>query len=497
MASLPHRRPVTGRIARSVAVPLPDSAPAGATNRLLPATGGRPGGGGFRSHLGSLLFLAPGAIWLVVITVYPLLATFRNSVYDASGANLVGLHNYQEIFSTASILVTFRNNVIWFLVFPFLVTFLGLVFAVLTERIRWSTAFKTVIFMPIIFSATASGLVWRTIFDLDPHVGLVNATAQTVSNWINPPGFYPVDSAAGQSVAGLASTGLAPGASGTLQSRSTVSPGETAQLGFVGVSLQTLKLVGAQPAAAPVPAQGAITGVAWRDFSPTHPTSRGRIFSDEDGLPGLRLTLLRDDGSSAATTTTSANGTFAFDGVGGGSYRVRVDASNFNSGFTGVFFLGTQSITPTTGLNQTAQAILSVPLVDIAMIIAYLWIWAGFAMVVIGAGLAALNREVLEAAKIDGASEWQTLRRVTVPMLAPVLVVVLVTMLINVLKLFDIIINMAPGSSQGDANTLALAMYNYGFTGTPGDFGLASAIAVILFVLVVPAMLFNIRRLRG
>ena len=70
-------------------------------------------------------------------------------------------------------------------------------------------------------------------------------------------------------------------------------------------------------------------------------------------------------------------------------------------------------------------------------------------------------------------------------------------MLINVLKLFDIIINMAPGSSQGDANTLALAMYNYGFTGTPGDFGLASAIAVILFVLVVPAMLFNIRRLRG
>jgi alpha-glucoside transport system permease protein len=69
-------------------------------------------------------------------------------------------------------------------------------------------------------------------------------------------------------------------------------------------------------------------------------------------------------------------------------------------------------------------------------------------------------------------------------------------MLINVLKLFDIIINMAPGSSQGDANTLALAMYNYGFTGS-GNYGLASAIAVILFILVVPAMLFNIRRLRG
>ena len=106
------------------------------------------------------------------------------------------------------------------------------------------------------------------------------------------------------------------------------------------------------------------------------------------------------------------------------------------------------------------QAILSLPIVDIAMIIGYLWIWAGFAMVVIGAGLAALNREVLEAAQIDGASEWQTLRRVTVPMLMPVLVVVFVTMLINVLKIFDIILNMAAPSSQSGAATIAVDIYN-------------------------------------
>ena len=111
-------------------------------------------------------------------------------------------------------------------------------------------------------------------------------------------------------------------------------------------------------------------------------------------------------------------------------------------------------------MSPTLQAILSLPIVDIAMIIAYLWIWAGFAMVVIGAGLAALNREVLEAAQIDGASEWQTLRRVTVPMLRPVLVVVFVTMLINVLKIFDIILNMAAPSSQGGAATLAVDIYN-------------------------------------
>jgi alpha-glucoside transport system permease protein len=116
-------------------------------------------------------------------------------------------------------------------------------------------------------------------------------------------------------------------------------------------------------------------------------------------------------------------------------------------------------------------------------------------MVVIGAGLASLNREVLEAAQIDGASEWQTLRRVTVPMLRPVLVVVFVTMLINVLKIFDIILNMATPSSQAGASTIALDIYN-DFASTGGQ-GLAAALAVILFILVVPAMLMNLKRIRG
>ncbi len=174
---------------------------------------------------------------------------------------------------------------------------------------------------------------------------------------------------------------------------------------------------------------------------------------------------------------------------------MQITANNFQAGFNGIFFLGTQSLTPTSSLNPTLQAIFSLPIVDIAMIIAYLWIWAGFAMVVIGAGLAALNREVLEAAQIDGASEWQTLRRVTVPMLRPVLVVVFVTMLINVLKIFDIILNMAAPSSQGGAATLAVDIYN-DFS-TPTGEGLAAALAVVLFILVIPAMLFNLKRIRG
>ena len=457
--------------------------------------GGNPGGG-WLDHLGSLAFLAPGAVFLLAITVYPLVATARNSFYDATATNYVGFNNYKEIFSTSSILVTFRNNVIWVLVFPFLVTFIGLVYGVLSERIRWSTAFKTIIFMPIVFSATASALVWRTIFDLDPHIGIVNAAIQTASDWVNPPGFYPVDTSTGQTVSSLAATGVSPGPKDSLQSSSTVSAGSTVELGLIGIAPATLQLTGSQTAVVPAQSPGAVTGLVWRDFSPTNPTAKGQVLPDELGFAGVKLTLLRSDGSSAGTAVTDAHGDFKFAGVGSGDYTVQIDASNFSSGFTGVFWLGTQSLTPTSTLNQTAQALLSVPLVDISMILAYLWIWAGFAMVVIGAGLASMDREVLEAARMDGAGEWQTFRRMTMPMLAPVLIVVLVTMLINVLKIFDIILNMAPGSSQGDANTLALAMYNFGFTGL-GNWGLASALAVILFILVIPAIVLNLRRIRG
>ena len=124
------------------------------------------------------LFLPPGAVWLLLIVVYPLVATVIRSFFDASGSNFIGLGNYKAIFSTTDIIVSLKNNVVWVVLFPFLVTFFGLVFAVLTERIRWSTAFKTIVFMPLVFSATAAGLTWASIFFIDPHTGMVNAAIQ-------------------------------------------------------------------------------------------------------------------------------------------------------------------------------------------------------------------------------------------------------------------------------------------------------------------------------
>jgi ABC-type sugar transport system permease subunit len=82
-----------------------------------------------------------------------------------------------------------------------------------------------------------------------------------------------------------------------------------------------------------------------------------------------------------------------------------------------------------------------------------------------------------------------------VPLLAPVLSVVFITMIINVLKVFDIVYALAPASVQQNANVIALAMYYTAFQGG-GNFGVGSAIAVFLFLLVIPVLLLNIRRFK-
>ena len=147
----------------------------------------------------------------------------------------------------------------------------------------------------------------------------------------------------------------------------------------------------------------------------------------ELGLPGVTVELRSSTGSTVKSAKSAANGSFEFTNVAPGSYHAAVGAQTFAKPFGGFSWLGPNLITP-------------------SLLIAYIWIWAGFAMVVIGAGLAAMPRDVLEAARTDGATEWQVFRRVTVPLLAPVLSVVFITMTINVLKVFDLVISLAPES---------------------------------------------------
>jgi alpha-glucoside transport system permease protein len=421
--------------------------------------------GRWRKYALAAGFLAPAAFFLGIWIVYPTIRTVIRSFFGKSGDDFVWFDNYEQLFTTDTLLTAIKNNAIWVAVVPALVTAIGLIFAVLTERVRWSVAFKTVVFMPMAISAFAAGITWRIMYVEDPDQGAINAAVRVVKDTISAPGVL--------SQAAPSSEALAEQPDGGLVLEQPLEPGDVAALGLTRITGDEVPEDAVQ-AVQPEPLQGGISGVVWRDFKPGGGTP-GEVEQDELGLPGVTVELVRD-GERVASAKTEADGTFAFSELDPGSYELGIGAATFAQPYGGVSWLGEKLITP-------------------AVIIAYIWIWAGFAMVVIAAGLAAIPRDVLEAARTDGGTEWQVFRRVTVPLLAPVLTVVFITMLINVLKVFDIVVAVAPGSVQDNANVLALAMWRTSFGGA-NDFGVGSAIAVFIFVLVVPILLLNIRRFR-
>jgi alpha-glucoside transport system permease protein len=422
--------------------------------------------GGWRKYGLAAGFLAPAVFFLGLWIVYPTIRTIIRSFFDRSGDSWVWFDNYREIFESDVLLTAVKNNAIWVGVVPALVTALGLIFAVLTERVGWAVAFKTAVFMPMAISAFAAGITWRIVYLQDPDQGALNAGIAVVRDAIDPPGVLSEAAPSTESLEGTPQGGL------TLAE--PVEPGAVVALGLTRISADEVP-EDSEQAVQPEALSGGIAGVVWRDFKPGGGTP-GEVESEETGLPGVTVELRDAEGGKVAETTTEPDGTFAFEAVAAGSYQVAIGSQTFAEPFGGVTWLGERLITP-------------------AVIIAYIWIWAGFAMVVIAAGLAAIPRDVLEAARTDGGTEWQVFRRVTVPLLAPVLTVVFVTMLINVLKVFDIVISVAPGSVQDDANVLALAMWRTAFGGV-NDFGVGSALAVFIFVLVIPILMLNIRRFR-
>jgi alpha-glucoside transport system permease protein len=129
---------------------------------------------------------------------------------------------------------------------------------------------------------------------------------------------------------------------------------------------------------------------------------------------------------------------------------------------------------------------------NFALIAVGVWIWTGFCMVILSAALKGIPKEILEAARADGANEWQTFRHVILPMMRPTIAIVATTMVINVLKVFDIVYVMTNGAF--DTEVIANRMYKEMFHFR--NFGRASAIAVILLLAIIPVMVANIRRFR-
>jgi len=130
---------------------------------------------------------------------------------------------------------------------------------------------------------------------------------------------------------------------------------------------------------------------------------------------------------------------------------------------------------------------------NLALIAVGVWIWTGFCMVIFSAAYKGIPREMLEAARIDGANEWQVFLRITIPFLKSTIAVVTTTMIVFVLKVFDIVYVMTNGSFDTEvvANRMYKEMYSY------QNYGLASAIAVILLLAIIPFVVVNIRRFKA
>jgi alpha-glucoside transport system permease protein len=425
-----------------------------------------PDPGRWRRRATTAAFLAPALLMLGVWIVYPTVRTILRSFFGADGSDFVWFENYRTLFTTDTLVTAIRNNAIWVAVVPATVAAIGLIFAVLTERVSWKVGFRTVVFMPMAISMFAAGVIWHVMDEKDPSRGAVNAAIGAVKDTFGSSGVLERGLPATPTLTGSAQQGFV--------LRTPLQPGDSALMGLTGIPPTDVP-ADAEQAVAPNAGEGEIAGTVWRDFKPGG-GKPGVVEAGEMGIPGATVQLRNGSGALVQTTTTEDDGTFRFDGLSPGTYRTGIAAKTFEAPFSGVAWLGPDLITP-------------------AVMIAYIWVWAGFAMVVLAAGLSSIPRDVLEAARTDGATEWQVFRRVTVPLLAPVLSVVFVTMIINVLKVFDIVLAVAPGSSQDDANVIALAMWRTSFSGI-NDFGLGSAIAVLLFVLVIPALALNIRRFK-
>lgn len=415
----------------------------------------------------AIWFLLPGALLLGVMVIYPIIYSIFRSLYNANGDVFVGAGNYATIFSDSSTLITIRNNLIWVVVAPILVTTVGLIFAVLTERIRWATAFKLIVFMPMAVSLMASGVIFRLVYEQDPDRGVANAVITSVTDLFGSGQGYPDARPRENDQSPVAAE------QGGVVAKQPAQPGQAVLLPLVGVKPATL--VSASTAKAVQPGPGELAGTVWVDFAQGGNGALNQVDATEKALAGMTVEAVRD-GTVSATATSGADGTFRFTGLAPGDYQVRLPQSNFQASFNGISWLGPMLITP-------------------AIIGAFIWVWAGFAMVLIAAGLAAIPRDALEAARIDGATEWQVFRKITVPLLAPVLLVVFVTMIINTLKVFDLVFVIAPGSVQPQANVIALEMWRVSFGGG-GNEGLGSALSIFLLVLVLPFMILNIRRFR-
>src|SRR5205085_7849019 len=216
--------------------------------------------------------------FLGVWIIYPLADTVRRSFLYRDTNRWIGLHNYKELFTLGTIVTAIKNNAIWIGVVPALITAIGLIFAVLTERIRWSVAFKTVVFMPMAISLFAAGVIWRLVYEQDPDRGALNAAISVVHDSFHPSGVLATARPSQPDV-------FVVRRDGGIDLKEPVAAGGSALLGLTAIPPRAVP-AGAEQAVTPKPEADAIVGTVWRDFKPGG-GKPGVVETGELGLPGV------------------------------------------------------------------------------------------------------------------------------------------------------------------------------------------------------------------
>jgi len=129
---------------------------------------------------------------------------------------------------------------------------------------------------------------------------------------------------------------------------------------------------------------------------------------------------------------------------------------------------------------------------NLFLIVIVIWLQAGFSMVLFSAALKGIPDELIEAARIDGATEIQIFFRIMIPYIRGTIISVWTTVIIFTLKIFDVVWVMTGG--QFGTHVIATQFYRQSFTNRNSGFG--SAIAIVLLLAVVPVMIYNLRQFR-
>jgi alpha-glucoside transport system permease protein len=141
-------------------------------------------GEGARPRLRPWLWLAPALAFLVVFLVYPTIGTLIRSFQNKAGTQFIGFDNFSWFFGSDTSIIALRNSLIWLVVLTTITVGLGMLIALLVDRVRYEPVAKAVIFVPLAISMVAASVIWTFMYDyqIPPHaqVGTLNAALTSV-----------------------------------------------------------------------------------------------------------------------------------------------------------------------------------------------------------------------------------------------------------------------------------------------------------------------------